>query len=134
MATVPFEARLNIETLATLDRWYRESGHAPRTRSDLIYMAVEDMCAMLIASGKTRRFESLGEAVDYFTAVYGGVGKPGRGERTMLAMRRAETLAAEGFSAEYLRPTTKAKLSDEELKAEIERATARIKSSVDTLT
>jgi len=136
MATVPFETRLDVQTLASLDRWYREAGHAPRTRSDLIFMAVEDMAAMLESAGKMRRFESLNEAAEYFQRVFGSVGKPGRSERTLLAMRRAETLAAEGFNEEYLRPTTKRKLSDEDLRKAVEEAAAQIKTQprVDTLT
>ena len=136
MATVPFETRLDVQTLASLDKWYRENGHVPRTRSDLIFMVVEDFAAMLVSGGKMQRFESLNEAAEYFSRVFGSVGKPGRSERTLMAMRRAETLAADGFSGEYLRPTTKRQLSDEELKKAVADAAALLKtpSGVDTLT
>lgn len=136
MATVPFETRLDVQTLASLDKWYRENGHAPRTRSDLIFMVVEDFAAMLVSGGKMERFDSLNEAAEYFARVFGSVGKPGRSERTLMAMRRAETLAADGFNSEYLRPTTKRQLTEEELQKAVADAAALLKTptSVDTLT
>lgn len=128
MNTLPFEARLRVETLASLDRWYREAGHVPRTRSDLIFMIVEDFASALEASGKLRRFTSLNEAAEHLSKVFGSLGKPGRGERSLLSARRAEALLAEGFSASYLEPVTKKRLSDEEIRKAVEEAAANLRA------
>lgn len=133
--TVPFEARLDVTSLATLDRYYRDSGTAPRSRSDLIYMIVQDMCHLLVRAGKVAPVESLNDAVVYLEQTFGGAGKPGRNARTLLSERRAEVLVEEGFSPDYLETTTKRNLSEEELQEAIRNAANLIKqTNVDTLT
>ena len=133
--TVPFEARLDVASLATLDKYYRESGTAPRSRSDLIYMVVQDMCHLLVKAGKVAPVTSINEAVVYLEETFGGAGKPGRNARTLLSERRAEVLVEEGFTPEYLQTATKRQLTEEELQEAVAKAADLIRQTgVDTLT
>lgn len=122
--TVPFEARLDICSLATIDRYYRDSGVTPRSRSELIFMAVQDLCHLLTKSNKVELITSINDAATYLEETYGGMGKPGRNSRTLLSERRAETLIEDGLDPTYLRIATKAPVSDEEMRAAIAKAAA----------
>lgn len=94
--TIPIQSRLNICTFATLARAYeREQMHA-RTKSDIVWRAVEQITAYYCKVHEVEPFTDVREAIDYMNTIGMPLGTNNRSNLMLIQAEADEALALEG--------------------------------------
>lgn len=100
--TVPVASRVKIKSLALLTRAYIEDGVHLRSKSDVLWRAVEQLAAFYSRRDGIPAFGSVREAGDYMESVGMPLGTNERSAGSLLRAEADEALMAEG--GELLRP------------------------------
>lgn len=101
MGTAVVESRLELRTLATLDRYLEQSGNAARSKSDLLWRVTELLCQTLVQQGFVTYMDDEEEAFVHLSSKYGALGKGGRNGRRQAADMQMAVLAKDGFDPAY---------------------------------
>lgn len=93
--TIPIQGRIDIKSFAALARAYATE-HVPfRTKSDILWMAVEQLAAMYMQKHETGQFETMADALEFLDSVGVPLGTNYRTRQNV-----AQSLAAESFYQE----------------------------------
>lgn len=121
--TIPIVGRISITTFASLVRAYEKEGYHIRSKSDVLWRAVEQLSALYERKHGIDAFTSTIEALDYLDSIGLSLGSNSRVQKAVLQARCDEEYFVE-YGEEVPAMTTKKQLSQmtpEEMQAAAER-------------
>ena len=132
--TISIQGRIRITSFATLARAYMQEGHTIKTKSDVLWRAVEQLALLYSRKHGTEAFDSIPDALEYLDSVGLSLGTNSRAQKTILQAQSDEAYFLE-TGERVGRPTTKATLEDvhmspEDLRSAAERIAASLLGGV----
>lgn len=117
--SVVIEGRIPLTTIATLARYFEESGTPAGSKSDLLWKGVELLTRMLVHNEKVTAFTDVEEAFNFMSGRFGTLNRSGRGLRSLQMELQRSALEKDGFNPAYATEvkTKITQMSDAELQA-----------------
>jgi nucleoid-associated protein YgaU len=115
--TISFPGRVDICSVATLLKGYNEAGIFIRSKSDLIWQAVEELSKVAESRG-TVRFEDVDEAIAYMDQVGMSLKTNNRAIRSLISAQHRQVAAQDFGRQDFPKPLTNKKqmaIDDNEL-------------------
>lgn len=125
--TISIQGRIEICSIASLTRAYLREGHALRSKSDVLWRAVEQLSLMYERKHEEPRFSDVAEAIEYMDKIGLSLGTNARAMKSVLQATADETYfkeTGEVFSG-FATRTGKVINSGESMSKEEREAAAR---------
>ena len=121
--TISVQGRVDITSLATLARAYLHEGHNIKSKSDILWRAVEQLSIMYCRKHGTEAFATIPDALEYMESIGLSLGTNSRAQKAILQAQSDESYFME-FGEDVPAVTTKKSLSQmtpEEMQTAAER-------------
>jgi hypothetical protein len=82
--TISIQGRISISAFASLTRAYIKEGHSIRTKSDVLWRAVEQLSLMYAKKHNTPAFASIPDALEFMESIGMSLGTNPRAQRTIM--------------------------------------------------
>lgn len=93
-----FQSRIDSISLSTILKYYKSKGIIIRSKSSLIDLAIEQLCAILVGNGKVEIFKTEVEALNFMKQC----GLLEKGNKELIKVLQKESLHDEGFDPTYI--------------------------------
>jgi len=112
MKTVPIQGRIDVVSFANLVQAYENEGIHLRSKSDVLWQAVEQLVRLYVRGDKIEPISSVREAIDYLDSIGLSLGTNGRAYRALIQAESDESRRLEGWTEE--KRVTKRQLVEED--------------------
>ncbi len=124
--TAVLSTRADLRSIAALAAFYESNGIRPSSRSNLLYMVIEDYADLVIKKGLSPKIDSTTEAMQILSSLsleVSSMQTTGANRRELLKQISLEDIVAEGTDPAYLDRKKKSGLTDEEIEEAVNKIT-----------